>query len=57
MDPTENFQVCTGCGSDGFACVLGNGNPEDRYNGPYVLCEAAFSDWLKIGDDVLYIHD
>lgn len=53
----DDFQVCTGCGGDGFACVVGNGNPDDPYHGPYVLCEEGFQRWQEVGDDVLYEHD
>jgi len=52
-----DFDVCTGCGDTAFACVIGNGNLNDAYNGPYALCEAAHADWLIIGDTIVDLHD
>lgn len=57
MTDSSNFEVCTGCGDEGFVCVLGNADPSDPFNGPYVLCEEAFEEWQQIGDEVVWSHD
>jgi hypothetical protein len=57
MPETELLDVCTGCGDEAFACIVGNGNLDDHYHGPYPLCQSAFEEWLKIGDEVVWIHD
>jgi hypothetical protein len=54
---SDELEVCTGCGDEAFACIIGNGNPRDLYDGPYALCEYAFEEWLRIGDHILDIHD
>jgi hypothetical protein len=54
LDPLD---VCTGCGDVAFVCIVGSGDPRDVYHGPYALCEDAYKDWTRIGDDILYQHD
>jgi hypothetical protein len=53
----DDFEACTGCGSEAFACIVGNGDPHDQYHGPYALCEDAFREWLIEGDTVVLTHD
>lgn len=56
-DHLPSLDVCTGCGSEAFVCIIGNGDPLDVYDGPYPLCEDAYKDWLVVGDEVVWNHD
>jgi hypothetical protein len=54
---TEVLDCCTGCGDEAWACIVANGDPDDCFNGPYALCQAAYAEWLKIGHDIVLLHD
>lgn len=55
VDP--DFEVCTGCGQEGFVTILGNRDRYDCFKGPYTLCEEAYEDWKVVGDDIVWNHD